>query len=310
MAERGVLKRAMRLRPADEAKTVRVRGGEVIVTDGPFTESKEWIAGYDLLEVADLAEAEAIAKDDQLARFAHSSSARSGRSESRHDVEFMLFIATDPEAEPMRSPTGSRSRSGATEMTRRGVSIAGDRLRPPEDARTVRVRGDDAIVTDGPFTESKEWIAGYDVIECADLDEAIEIASKHPMARAGAHRGAASVAPRRARRVGSPRAHSASDAAGQAPAASGSRDVDWNPSTADRCRSGRSSTMGVDDRMENTAEDLKGKAKEAAGKMTDDERLEAEGKIGSGQGRPEERRGRRQGRLQALTKRCGITAAG
>ncbi|WP_159607114.1 YciI family protein [Agromyces humi] len=69
MAERGVLKRAMRLRPADEAKTVRVRGGEVLVTDGPFTESKEWIAGYDLLEVADLDEAEAIAKEDHLARF-------------------------------------------------------------------------------------------------------------------------------------------------------------------------------------------------------------------------------------------------
>ena len=59
MAERGVLKRAMRLRPADEAMTVRVRGDEALVTDGPFTESKEWIAGYDLLEVADLAEAEA-----------------------------------------------------------------------------------------------------------------------------------------------------------------------------------------------------------------------------------------------------------
>ena len=69
MAERGVLQRAMRLRPADEAKTVRVRGGAVIVTDGPFTESKEWIAGYDLLEVADLDEAEAIARTDQLARF-------------------------------------------------------------------------------------------------------------------------------------------------------------------------------------------------------------------------------------------------
>jgi hypothetical protein len=69
MAERGVLKRAMRLRPADEAKTVRVRGGEVLVTDGPFTESKEWIAGYDLLEVEHLDEAIEIAEDDQLARF-------------------------------------------------------------------------------------------------------------------------------------------------------------------------------------------------------------------------------------------------
>jgi uncharacterized protein YjbJ (UPF0337 family) len=49
-------------------------------------------------------------------------------------------------------------------------------------------------------------------------------------------------------------------------------------SAAERHRSGRSSTMGVDDRMKNTAEDLGGKAKETAGKLTDDERLEAEGK--------------------------------
>ena len=57
MAERGVLKRAMRLRPVDEAKTVRVRGGEVIVTDGPFTESKELIAGFTIIQAKSLAEA-------------------------------------------------------------------------------------------------------------------------------------------------------------------------------------------------------------------------------------------------------------
>ena len=67
-AEQGVLKRAMRLRPADEAVTVRVRGGETIVTDGPFTESKEWIAGYDILEVDDLEQAVELAKGDLLAR--------------------------------------------------------------------------------------------------------------------------------------------------------------------------------------------------------------------------------------------------
>ncbi|ANJ25833.1 YciI family protein [Agromyces aureus] len=73
-AEQGVLKRAMRLRPADEAVTVRVRGGqtivtdETVVTDGPFTESKEWIAGYDLLEVDDLDHAIELAKGDELAR--------------------------------------------------------------------------------------------------------------------------------------------------------------------------------------------------------------------------------------------------
>ncbi len=50
---------------------------------------------------------------------------------------------------------------------------------------TVRVRSGELLVTDGPFTESKEWICGFDLLECADLDEAIDIASKHPQARGG-----------------------------------------------------------------------------------------------------------------------------
>ena len=49
----------------------------------------------------------------------------------------------------------------------------------------MRVRKGELLVTDGPFTESKEWIAGYDIIECADLDEAIDYVSRHPMARIG-----------------------------------------------------------------------------------------------------------------------------
>jgi hypothetical protein len=41
------------------------------------------------------------------------------------------------------------------------------------------------LLTDGPFAETKEGIAGFDIIECANLDEAIEIASKHPCAAVG-----------------------------------------------------------------------------------------------------------------------------
>jgi hypothetical protein len=47
------------------------------------------------------------------------------------------------------------------------------------------VRGGELIVTDGPYAETKEQVAGFDVLECADLDEAIEVASRHPMARLG-----------------------------------------------------------------------------------------------------------------------------
>ena len=58
-------------------------------------------------------------------------------------------------------------------------------MRPTEDATTVRVREVEVLLSDGPFAETKEWIAGYDIIECEDLDEAIEVASRHPVARFG-----------------------------------------------------------------------------------------------------------------------------
>jgi hypothetical protein len=74
----------------------------------------------------------------------------------------------------------------AAEMDGRGVRLLGDRLRPVSDATTVRIRNDELLISDGPFAETKEQIGGFDVIECADLDEAIEVASKHPMARFGA----------------------------------------------------------------------------------------------------------------------------
>jgi hypothetical protein len=49
----------------------------------------------------------------------------------------------------------------------------------------VRVRDEEVLLSDGPFAESKEQMGGYNLIECADLDEAIEVASGHPVARYG-----------------------------------------------------------------------------------------------------------------------------
>ena len=99
-------------------------------------------------------------------------------------MEYMLFVATDTDPEPEGSG-GTTIEQWVEEGERRGIRKQGDRLRPPEDATTVRVRNSQLLVTDGPFTESKEWIAGYDIIDCADLDEAIDYVSRHPMARHG-----------------------------------------------------------------------------------------------------------------------------
>jgi hypothetical protein len=74
----------------------------------------------------------------------------------------------------------------AREMEARGVILHdGAQLQPVATATSVRTHGDEILVSDGPFAETKEVILGYDVIECADLDEAIFAASRHPVARSG-----------------------------------------------------------------------------------------------------------------------------
>ena len=65
------------------------------------------------------------------------------------------------------------------------MRLDGDRLQRAAAATSVRSRNGKQVVTDGPFAETKEQIAGYDVIDCADLDEAIEIAGRHPVAAWG-----------------------------------------------------------------------------------------------------------------------------
>jgi hypothetical protein len=71
------------------------------------------------------------------------------------------------------------------EMDGRGTRLFGEVLRPPADATLVRTRNSKVLVTDGPFTEAKEWIAGIDLLEVSGLDEAVEVAAKHPMASTG-----------------------------------------------------------------------------------------------------------------------------
>ena len=64
--------------------------------------------------------------------------------------------------------------------------ITGDQLAPPRRARSVRVRGGKPLVTDGPFADTKEAVGGFDLIEAGSLEEAVEIALRHPVAEFGA----------------------------------------------------------------------------------------------------------------------------
>ena len=70
-------------------------------------------------------------------------------------------------------------------MLARGVLLDGARLHPVSDATTVRAPGGSPVVTDGPFAETKEQVAGYDVIDCPDLDSALAVAAAHPTTHLG-----------------------------------------------------------------------------------------------------------------------------
>jgi hypothetical protein len=66
-----------------------------------------------------------------------------------------------------------------------GRSIAAEALQPVNTAKTVRVRNGKVLLTDGPFAETKEQLAGFYLVDAKDLDEAIQMAAKIPPARVG-----------------------------------------------------------------------------------------------------------------------------
>ncbi|HYT76448.1 MAG TPA: YciI family protein [Vicinamibacterales bacterium] len=70
-------------------------------------------------------------------------------------------------------------------LRKRGLLLAAEALQPIETATTVRVRSGKVSITDGPFAETKEQLAGFYLIDAINLDEAIQVAAKIPPAREG-----------------------------------------------------------------------------------------------------------------------------
>ncbi|TDD68452.1 transcription initiation protein [Jiangella aurantiaca] len=100
-------------------------------------------------------------------------------------MKYLLFVACDPDHTEADVAAAPDIDEWLEYVNGKGLRITGDRLRPVSDATTLRVRGGELLVTDGPFAETTEWIAGFDILECEDLDQAIEVAAKHPMAYTG-----------------------------------------------------------------------------------------------------------------------------
>lgn len=99
-------------------------------------------------------------------------------------MKYVLLICDDEKVSPSPEEIAADPayQAYAAEVARLGGGLGGARLRPVADATTVRVRDEETLVSDGPFAETKDFIGGIDIVECADLDEAIALAAKHPYA--------------------------------------------------------------------------------------------------------------------------------
>jgi hypothetical protein len=104
-------------------------------------------------------------------------------------VNYMLLLYVEDRPAPgTREAAAARAAMVAyrDELIARGLLVASDPLAPPRSATTLRERGGRLTTTDGPFAETREWLGGYVIVDCADLDEAMRLAALCPTVATGA----------------------------------------------------------------------------------------------------------------------------
>jgi hypothetical protein len=105
-------------------------------------------------------------------------------------MKYLMLVCWDAEnmnglTEPKPGDVQEESFPWLDDVQARGIWVTGDQLAPPRRARSVRVRDGKPLITDGPFTETKEAVGGFDILECDSLEEAVQIAAAHPVAQIG-----------------------------------------------------------------------------------------------------------------------------
>jgi hypothetical protein len=103
-------------------------------------------------------------------------------------MRYALFVCSDESEELSEEEVQERWKafmSFQEDMEARGALVTLQRLQPTSTATNVRKRDGGLVVADGPFAETREQIAGFYVLECEDLDQALEIAAKNPAAEFG-----------------------------------------------------------------------------------------------------------------------------
>ncbi len=185
--KKGIFKNGAGLRGSTYRTRLQFRGGEVVSTqEGPYAGTNELLAGFIQLEVKTKEEALGWAR-------------RFGKLRGEADVElgvvtepwdigvmprpsgplplhFLLLNMADQKTEAGTPPTASEVRAMAAlmdEMSKAGVLQSGEAVRPSSQAVRLQFKGGKRTVIDGPFTESKELIAGFSIIDVPTQEEAL-----------------------------------------------------------------------------------------------------------------------------------------
>lgn len=193
----------VQLQTVNTAKTMRLAAGKVLVTDGPYAETKEQLGGVGLFEAASM--------DDAVAIMAQHPALRYGPFEIRPldpEVFSGCTIATTPDdpadgqkivcfgcfnesAWDALSPAGlaalreSCMDYGEVLKERGGTAVLGAALQGAATAKTLRSQQGRVMITDGPFAETKEQIGGVAIYRFRDMEQAIEAWRDHPCLQFG-----------------------------------------------------------------------------------------------------------------------------
>lgn len=215
MAQAGVMKAGEGLRPSATGARVRLGGAKaktMTVTDGPFAEARELVGGFWLVETASLADAVSWVKQApfeggeveirQLYELSDIPADPAEAADGWREQEQALRDSGAGPAAPARKPGTTRfivmlkadrvTESGAlptpealaqmgalmTDLMTSGVVLGGEGLKPSSRGAKVRFSGSGRAVIDGPFTEAKELIAGYSIIQVPSKEDAVAFAKR------------------------------------------------------------------------------------------------------------------------------------
>ena len=214
MVDAGVMLGAEGLRPSSDGAKVRISKGKTTVIDGPFAEAKEVVAGYFMLKTSSLKEAIEWAKkipgapDDptvegeielrpifEVEDFPvdpaeqpegwrekeNEARAKSPDGGPEKGHRYISFIKADKNTESNLMPSEKLLQEMGDlmqEMTAKGVLISGEGLKPTKEAAKLTLSKNKVTVIDGPFSESKELIAGFSMYRAKTKAEAIEWARR------------------------------------------------------------------------------------------------------------------------------------